>query len=45
VIDLAPRAYAFRDLVHDGVFFDEPDADSVEPNGYAMPFLAVHSQC
>lgn len=39
VIKLAPGAYAFRYLADGGVFFDEPDADSVEANGTARPTL------
>lgn len=33
-IDLTAGAHAFRYLAEGGVFFDEPDADVVEPNGY-----------
>jgi hypothetical protein len=33
-VDLGPGSYAFRYLAADGVFFDEPDADRVEENGF-----------
>ena len=28
------QAYQFRYLGGDGTFFDDPDADAIEPNGY-----------
>jgi 1,4-alpha-glucan branching enzyme len=28
------HAYQFRYLADGGTFFDEPDADAIEPNGY-----------
>ena len=35
VVDLPPgRAYRFRYLADGGQFFDENDADAIEPNGY-----------
>ncbi len=33
-VDLDPGTYVFRYLAVDGVFFDEPDADGVEENGF-----------
>lgn len=36
---LDPGAHSFRYLRDGGQFFDEPDADAVEPNGYG----GVHS--
>lgn len=34
VVDLPPGSYAFRYLASDGVFFDDPDADLLEANGF-----------
>jgi hypothetical protein len=28
------QCYPFRYLADGGVFFDEPEADAIEPNGY-----------
>ena len=33
-VDLAPGAHPFRYLAETGGFFDEADADAIEPNGY-----------
>lgn len=33
-VDLPGGTHAFRYLGGDGCFFDDPDADAVEPNGY-----------
>jgi hypothetical protein len=33
-VELEPGAHPFRYLADGGVFFDEPEADAVEPNGY-----------
>ncbi|MGH9244578.1 MAG: hypothetical protein ACRD29_09735 [Acidimicrobiales bacterium] len=42
-IELGAGVHAFRYLADGGVFFDEPDADAVEPNGYGdtHPVLLV----
>jgi hypothetical protein len=33
-VELPPGIYSFRYLADGGVFFDEPEADAVEPNGF-----------
>lgn len=33
-VELPGGSFAFRYLAADGSFFDDPDADAVEPNGY-----------
>ncbi|MGQ0615495.1 MAG: isoamylase early set domain-containing protein [Acidimicrobiia bacterium] len=33
-VELGPGPHAFRYLAEGGRFFDEPDADLVEPNGF-----------
>lgn len=33
-IDVDPGSHSFRYLAADGGFFDEPDADAIEANGY-----------
>lgn len=33
-VELGEGSFAFRYLAEDGMFFDDPDADAVEPNGY-----------
>ncbi|HEV8297164.1 MAG TPA: isoamylase early set domain-containing protein [Acidimicrobiales bacterium] len=33
-LELTPGVYSFRYLGDGGVFFDEPESDAVEPNGF-----------
>jgi 1,4-alpha-glucan branching enzyme len=41
VLTLPPGRYSFRYLAEGGSFFDDPEADAVEPNGFGETHSVV----